>query len=309
MKPETRRLILGGMIGAAVVGGIGVFKSVVEKAKCGCSASLEAPGTIMALMRYRDRVFEVPVRDVRGRAVFEGDIVLGLTEKVRVSASRIEGLGGRAKIMRDLRQFRLTADKAEVERMEFRIFGHRDTAKPWPGGVIEYFFDAEDDDLRFIVTKALAHWSEKTGLRFKLINGMPRGARFIRFRWASGNCSWDISQNLASVNAACVRHEVGHALGLLHEHTRSDRSTFIAIQPKNIRKSACEYFKVNPIQSASCGGYDFKSIVHYPSKAFSCNNKATILAKPHNKIEHKDDFISPGDVATVKAIQAEAPCP
>jgi hypothetical protein len=132
--------------------------------------------------------------------------------------------------------------------------------------------------------------------------------RYIRFTLdTNGVCFWDGSE--ANVGSGCARHEIGHALGLRHEHTRSDRNASVEIQWKNIDNDHCSQFDRIKSTAGLCGPYDFKSIMHYTKSTFTCNGKITIKALNGNTIQ-KDPFkISAGDFLAVKAIHGLATCP
>ena len=63
-------------------------------------------------------------------------------------------------------------------------------------------------------------------------------------------------------------HEIGHAIGFYHEHSRPDRDEYVEIIYSNIdmldptfRK---DYRLLNPSEVNSLGvGYDYNSIMHY----------------------------------------------
>ncbi|XP_061658152.1 astacin-like metalloendopeptidase [Syngnathoides biaculeatus] len=75
-----------------------------------------------------------------------------------------------------------------------------------------------------------------------------------------------------------IVHEVLHALGFYHEHTRMDRGKYITIvsanilpgHHKNFRKQIGETFQL---------AYDLSSIMHYGRTFFSANGRPTIVAK------------------------------
>lgn len=78
-----------------------------------------------------------------------------------------------------------------------------------------------------------------------------------------------------------VIHELLHAAGFLHEQNREERDTFVSIVDGNIRTG----YEIN-FKKASLGettgfgvGYDYGSVMHYSSKAFSKNGQPTIKAK------------------------------
>ena len=74
-------------------------------------------------------------------------------------------------------------------------------------------------------------------------------------------------------------HEIGHALGLWHEHSRWDRDMYIRIVRENIKDNA--YYNFGTISEdkwlhTEDLGYDLLSIMHYGAKSFSRNGEDTI---------------------------------
>lgn len=78
-----------------------------------------------------------------------------------------------------------------------------------------------------------------------------------------------------------VLHELLHAIGFMHEQNREDRDEFVFIRSKNIEAGREKNFeKAKPSEVNSFGiGYDYGSVLHYSSLAFSKNGKNTIEAK------------------------------
>jgi hypothetical protein len=71
---------------------------------------------------------------------------------------------------------------------------------------------------------------------------------------------------------ATVAHEVCHALGLLHEQNRSDRSGFVSINFSNIAVIHQDQFRSDPRdRPVDVGGYDKVSIMHYQRRAYALN--------------------------------------
>ena len=66
-------------------------------------------------------------------------------------------------------------------------------------------------------------------------------------------------------------HELGHALGLWHEHSCWDRDTFITIIRENINNSAYWVLAQEKWSHIPDVGYDLLSIMHYGPSSFSKN--------------------------------------
>ena len=76
--------------------------------------------------------------------------------------------------------------------------------------------------------------------------------------------------------AGIIAHEIGHALGLVHEHQRMDRSTFVKVNLGNVQQGTENNFVILSTETRSA--YDFASIMHYHPTAFSRNGNPTIQA-------------------------------
>jgi len=76
-----------------------------------------------------------------------------------------------------------------------------------------------------------------------------------------------------------VVHELGHALGVFHEQTRSDRDNFVDIIEENITEGFDHNFVLKP-DSVNFGAYDFDSIMHYYYNAFGIDGETTIEPLP-----------------------------
>jgi len=104
-------------------------------------------------------------------------------------------------------------------------------------------------------------------------------------------------------------HELGHSLGLIHEHQRRDRDEFVTILAANVRP---DLFAANFLlvpESLDHGDYDLLSTMHYTRSAFS------VAPATLNAIEPKPAFaqfldlmgqsvylLSPGDRAGIAAL-------
>lgn len=76
-----------------------------------------------------------------------------------------------------------------------------------------------------------------------------------------------------------IAHEIGHALGLVHEHQRIDRDRYVRINSQFIQAGQEHNFTTVATQLYTA--YDFESIMHYHSLAFSTSaSNPTIEPQP-----------------------------
>lgn len=85
--------------------------------------------------------------------------------------------------------------------------------------------------------------------------------------WVGRNCGKEV-----------ILHELGHCIGLYHEHSRTDRDNFVTIHKENIRDDCIQDFNIVDTGSIKTE-YDYASIMHYGRKLFSENGLDTIVPK------------------------------
>jgi hypothetical protein len=199
---------------------------------------------------------ELTYQIIDGEYVFEGDIILdpssGVTEPI---PAQIEG--------------------------ELAVR----TGSLWPNGIVPYTIssDAPNKDL---IREAIAYWNNNTNLRL-----VPRDGQsaYVTFRSGSG-CSANVgrigAQQYISLSSACslgaIKHEIGHAIGLWHEQSRTDRGNYINILWNNIQdghEHNFETYEQRGQTGQNVGTYDIRSLMHYGSYAFSRNGNPTITRK------------------------------
>jgi hypothetical protein len=201
------------------------------------------------------------VRD--GNAIWDGDIDLGPAEWISPTASeavrRKDGDGG--------------------ARLGVAIDG---SSTRWAGGVVPYVIPSNFPSPSRI-TNAISHIeSNTTGVDFVLRTNQTS---YITFRTSSG-CSSNVGRtgsvqyvNLASgCTTGNTIHELLHALGMFHEHTRCDRDSFVQINTANILSGYSGNFTKQCTNATDYSTYAEGSIMHYPPTAFSSNGLPTIVS-------------------------------
>jgi hypothetical protein len=117
-------------------------------------------------------------------------------------------------------------------------------------------------------------------------------------------------QQFITLNMGCtqghIMHEIGHALGMEHEHQRPDRDTYITVLWENIEEQFKYAFQIPQSgTSRALGAYDFGSIMHYGRKTASIDpwTKDTFLLKvqpPEGLTVGQRTALSTGDVSGVR---------
>ncbi|KAJ9454004.1 Zinc metalloproteinase nas-13 [Diplonema papillatum] len=186
-------------------------------------------------------------------------------------------------------------------------------ANLWPGGSLRYAIATDstnsadpapylsNDDAR--ISWAVAHLEEKTCIRMsKCASPATCEEPYIRFRSYASGCNSPMGNtgrvntiNLASrCSRGTVVHEILHSLGVQHEHVRFDRDEYVTVNANNLEPG--KTFSKYGASGRDLGAYDYGSIMHYPSTAYSINGKPTIEApQPIGQ----DSGLSAGDIATI----------
>jgi hypothetical protein len=77
-----------------------------------------------------------------------------------------------------------------------------------------------------------------------------------------------------------VAHELGHAMGFIHEHQRPDRDSYVTIDTSNVRSNAIGNFNRVTSLIDRQTPYDFSSVMHYTANAFAIDtSRPTIIPR------------------------------
>ena len=156
---------------------------------------------------------------------------------------------------------------------------------PWTDGIVAYEFDSTIvERTRDLCLQAFRKWEEGTPLRFPpwtteenylLIVDSGNSPSFSGVGMHGGRQRLYIAQ---PANVRNIMHELGHAIGLHHEHQRSDRDQYVVIHEENI-SSIYGSNITRVISTINYTPYDFLSIMHYPRNALTGNGKNTIVPR------------------------------
>ncbi len=155
----------------------------------------------------------------------------------------------------------------------------------WTAGVVYYQFDASvdaadgrplsgDGDGRRAAWRAAAKEWEATVAGLTFVEGAGSG-NYILVVSAGGNSSYvgmntgAQTMNIYNWNYRfIIAHEIGHALGLMHEQTRPDRDTYVTVHYDNIETDKSFNYDIWP-GTTSYGAYDYASVMHYSRCTFA----------------------------------------
>src|SRR5262249_25252077 len=105
-----------------------------------------------------------------------------------------------------------------------------------------------------------------------------------------------------------LAHEIGHVVGLNHEHQRADRDYYVQIFPQYLEKTRDSDLDLEVSGGVNMGPYDFASLMHY-GRYFTLRNpkNATMESIPAGLVMGLITTLSDGDIDQIRRIYGTPP--
>uniref|UniRef100_A0A0N4ZXR2 Metalloendopeptidase n=1 Tax=Parastrongyloides trichosuri TaxID=131310 RepID=A0A0N4ZXR2_PARTI len=181
----------------------------------------------------------------------------------------------------------------------------------WKNGRIPYVLSSQySSHSRSMIANAMEEYNKHTCIRWvpkensdtDYVYIMPdRGCYSMVGRMGS--------RQVLSLGSGCIQkgiiiHEMMHAVGFFHEQSRTDRDDHITIYWNNIMNGMANQFEKygQGVISALGTTYDYGSIMHYGSTAFSKNGQPTMIPKQSGAQIGQRNGFSKVDIYKIKTL-------
>lgn len=176
----------------------------------------------------------------------------------------------------------------------------------WPNGIVYYSIRADVYNQQ-IIQDAIAHYHANTPIRFVRDSTQTNYVQFVpttnawaysKYGMVGGKQEIELP---AASGTATVIHEIGHAIGLMHEMSRADRDAYVDIYPANMQPNTLSNFQKYTdlgIAGGELGSYDFDSVMGYESPFLGINSSYTSTTKNGGYIFY-NYVLSAGDIDAI----------
>jgi Astacin (Peptidase family M12A) len=191
----------------------------------------------------------------------------------------------------------------------------------WPNATIHYTIEDVPEKSRIV--NAIEQWDKNTILKFIPINVDSKSDSvkdYVSFEWTPGNiCKSEVGRiggkQLVQVSDKCtagnLMHEIGHTIGLWHEHLRTDSKKHVVFNMSNIDpQGISEYVVSNTFKIHDVGNYDYCSIMHYDPYEFALDETTHVIQTTSHNISNNEcvgqrNNLSNGDIKGIDSIYSK----
>ncbi|XP_073415625.1 astacin-like metalloendopeptidase [Dendrobates tinctorius] len=156
------------------------------------------------------------------------------------------------------------------------------------------------DAMKDVETSTCIHFVKRS-VDKDFINIEPEDGCYSYIGRVQGKQELSLAFECVNRGKGVVLHELMHVIGFWHEHSRADRDNYVIIHWKNIREdytiNFCKQETTNMLLD-----YDFGSLLHYSSIAFSKNREMTIEPRKTNVFIGQRVKLSSSDIARINKL-------
>ncbi len=189
-------------------------------------------------------------------------------------------------------------------------FANVPTWQKWPKGKIPYSIHVDLPNPERVM-RVVEYFNSNTNLKLVPYEGGEDSIVFAPFK---GHCLSYLGRigghQPVFLDDRCsdseITHEIMHAVGFVHEHSRPDRDRFVKVNWDNILDEKRDQFETVPEELAKIvmnRPFDFKSAMIYQSSAFAKDRGSwTLQSLREEKIEPPENGLSSEDIARVNQL-------
>jgi hypothetical protein len=225
------------------------------------------------------------VNVVNGRYIYQGDIILS-DEQIKIAQQPIT--------------------KSVILNQYGRLWSNNTIHYKISNDIVN---DANYNE--YYIYAAINHWEAQTSIDFvedanptgdyvEFVKSSTPGVCWSYYGKVGGRQTIELCSNFST---GAVIHEIGHTVGLIHEHARPDRNFYIDVFLNNVFTAYLSQFDVWPYTDCFYfGDFDFNSIMLYDSYAFTGNSLPTMLKKDGSSFFPQTLGLSDGDIDGVQRV-------